>query len=599
MNKNTTTLKTWNFIQILLILSLIFIVNCARVIAPKGGPKDKTPPVVIESDPENHSVNFNEKKFTITFDEYIQLKNVNRELLISPPIIEKPVVLLKSKSMIIKFEEDIPDSTTVNFNFYNAIADYNEGNIYMNYQYIFSTGNIIDTLFVHGIVLNAFDHEPIQDALIMFYKNTADTVPQTILPSFISKSNKEGKFVMSNIPEGKYKVFALSDGNYNKLFDLPTETIAYLDTLISPAVELFIQTDTITEDSIVTTELIISKLDTLQLYMFEEENPIQYLDKKKRDEKGRRLTFFFTETLAEALKINLLDTIVSGTWFLLEENDSRDTLVYWISDTTLAKKDTLSLSLEYIKYDSVGDPFFGIDTIRLTFDKKIKEKKEKGGLLSRLRQEEKDTIVISELKLKYNVVNSTLGLEKDLIIIPKYPVERLEPNKIKLFYMEDTIETLIDFEFMQDSLKLRNYRIRSTFEESEKYKILIDTAAFTDIYGNKNDTLEFRFSVQKENFYGSIIIKLSGVQKKSFIQLLNKKGNVLREYPVNAETKILNINLLSPGKYKLKLIVDFNENGVWDTGNYIEKIQPEKVYFFDEVLIIKSGWDNDISWEIE
>ena len=601
MSKKNKTLYIKRYYFFLLFFSIIVTINCARVIAPKGGPRDKIPPVVVASDPLNYSKNFKKKKFQVTFDEYIQLKNVNQELLVSPPIIEKPEVLLKPKSMRVKFKEHLPDSTTVNFNFYNAIADYNEGNIYLDYQYIFSTGDELDTLFVNGSIVNAFDLTPVKDAFIMLYKNTADSVPKTILPSFLSKSNEEGIFVLRNMPAGNYKVFALSDANYNKIFDLPNEPIAFLDTLISPAVEIVTRTDTIAEDSIVTTTEVISKLDSVELFMFEEENPVQYLEDKIRDEKGRRISFYFTETLLEPLKISLVDSLQTRPWYIMEENPTKDTIAFWISDTTIAKKDTLILKLDYFIYDSVGKPYLAADTIKLMYKEETEDKQQKGGFLKKLRQEEEeeDTIVISELKLRTNIARSTLGLEKDLVITPKFPILHVDPLKIYLFELNDTIENPIEFKFTTDTLKPRSYRISYPFIERELYKLLIDTAAFEDIYGNINDTLLVRYSIQKENYYGNILLKLTGISQTSIIQLLSEAGQVLREYTVNNQTNSLNINLLPPGKFNLKLIVDNNNNGVWDTGEYEAKRQPEKVYLYNKTITIKSGWDNDLIWNIE
>ncbi|NOZ47151.1 MAG: Ig-like domain-containing protein [Chlorobi bacterium] len=578
------------------ILLLILFFNCARVIAPSGGPKDKTPPEVVETQPANYSTLFQKKKFSVTFDEYIQLKSVNQQLVISPPIIDEPEIKLSGKTILIKFTEDLPDSTTINFNFRDAIADYNEGNILENYQYVFSTDSIIDTLFVKGLVINAFDHKAVSDMMVMLYANIADSSPKTIRPSYICKSNIGGEFEFRNIHEGKYKVFALSDANYNMLFDLPTENIAFLDTLIKPAVELLIITDTITEDSIVTISQTVSKLDTLRLYVFEESNPIQYLEDSKREEEGKKCVFYFSESLSKPLQIDLIDTAVSN-WFILEENPGMDTITYWIKDSVLLAKDTLTFQLSYLKTDSLGELIQTKDTIKLISEKKEKIKQQKRNLLRR-NKEDSDTIKRSDLKLKTNIIKYTLGLKSDLLITANYPVLSVDKNKIYLYELEDTIEKPLKFKLVEDTIKPRTYRIKYPFEESLFYKLLIDTAAFEDIYGNENDTLFVKYIVQKESYYGSIELTILGVEKTSIFQLINEKDKVAREYSVDENNNIIDIELLSPGKYRFKLFSDDNKNGKWDTGDYSEKKQPEKVFFYNKTVTIKSGWDNEIKWNI-
>ena len=191
----------------------------------------KIPPVVVESEPPNYSTQFEAKKILITFDEYIVLDNVNQELIVSPPMEEKPEVKLRKKTMIVQFEESLKENTTYTFNFGSAIKDLHEGNKLLNYEYVFSTGDVLDSLSVKGTLKYAEDlSKPEEPVSIMLYEDLRDSVPLIDIPLYIGRSDDSGVFSVNNLRPNVYKLFALKDGNNNFLFDLPTEEIAFLDT---------------------------------------------------------------------------------------------------------------------------------------------------------------------------------------------------------------------------------------------------------------------------------------------------------------------------------------------------------------------------------
>ena len=210
---------------------LLVFWSCAQIGSPTGGPRDETPPAVVECDPPNYSTRFDARKIQITFDEYIVLNNVNQELIVSPPMDEKPEVKLRKKSIIIEFEEALRTNTTYTFNFGNAIRDLHEGNVLQNYEYVFSTGDILDSMSVKGSLKYAEDLDvPGEPISVMLYTDLRDSVPLTDIPLYVGRSDDSGIFSVNNLRPDVYKVFALKDGNNNLLFDLPTEEIAFLDT---------------------------------------------------------------------------------------------------------------------------------------------------------------------------------------------------------------------------------------------------------------------------------------------------------------------------------------------------------------------------------
>jgi hypothetical protein len=216
-------LNKYKFIFAILSLPILFA-GCAKIGSPTGGPKDETPPKVIKSVPDNYSTNFDNKRIEIEFDEFIQLKNINQELVVSPPQKVKPVVRLRNKVMLIDLQEELIDSTTYTLNFGQAIVDNNESNLLENYQFVFSTGRHIDSLGVSGLIVNAFDLKPSEEPVtIMLYDKFYDSVPYLEIPTYIGKSNKKGYFEVNNLKSDTFKVFALKDKNYNLIYDLPDE----------------------------------------------------------------------------------------------------------------------------------------------------------------------------------------------------------------------------------------------------------------------------------------------------------------------------------------------------------------------------------------
>ena len=222
------------------LLFLAFLAQqCANAVAPTGGPKDTVPPKVVQAVPENHNVNFIGKKIEITFDEYITLENANQNVLISPPLSEKPDIKLQNKTVVIKFKEELVPNTTYTINFGSCIKDLHEGNLFKDYVYSFSTGDHIDTLAIAGKVLKADDKKPAEEVYVGLYaadRDNLDSLPLSAKPNYITKTDKEGKFSLNGLADNKYLVFALKDVNSNLYFDQPNEEVAFWTHWCKPLV---------------------------------------------------------------------------------------------------------------------------------------------------------------------------------------------------------------------------------------------------------------------------------------------------------------------------------------------------------------------------
>jgi len=605
--------------QIILIGIFVILIlhDCAKIGSPIGGSKDETPPRVVKSTPDNYSIQFHDKRIEIEFDEYIQLKNINQELVVSPPPEEKPVVRLRNKSIIIDLKGNLLDSTTYTLNFGQAIVDNNESNLLENFQFVFSTGDYIDSLGISGIILKAFDLKPTEDPItIMLYDDLRDSVPYKNLPIYIGKSTKKGYFEINNVKADTFKVFALKDKNYNLIYDLPDEEIAFLDTTFILSAELIqqfldsvkIATDTTVIDSLIAIKsdsLVAPLQDTLvqdtltfpkrnkysisfELYLFQEDNKPQYLLSSNRSNR-KKLEFYFNRPLKDSMAIEPLNFTCDSNWYLLEENITRDSLIYWIKDSLIYKHDTLKMHLTYLVTDSIFNYVLFNDTVNLVFSEDIERGKKK----------EKTESKTEDLKLSVSIGNGGIqDIFRAISINSEYPVENTILSRISLFKLKDTLEYIQEFTLRHDSIYFRKYWIDPVWEEIMNYRLFLEPFAFTDIYGLTNDTINLSFKTQSLDHYGKLILSLTNIDQNIIIQLLNEKDNIIRIKKQN-ESGTTEFPFLEPNKYKLKVIFDSNDNGKWDTGKYLQKLQPEKVKFYTGEINVRANWDLELNWNLK
>ncbi len=579
---------------ILFYLIFFILFSCARQSSPTGGEKDIKPPILLESKPDNLSKNFKSKKIILKFDEYVQLKDVKNNLLVSPPMLEKAEIKLKGKSILIKLKSKLDDSTTYNFNFGDAIVDNNEGNILKDFKFIFSTSNEIDSFSISGNLKNAFDLKAEEDVMVMIYENLNDTAPQKTIPIYIDRTDENGNFFIKNIKKKKYKIFALKDANSNFLFDMPNENIAFLDTFFIPTVELDFRKDTIKldslKDSIVTKKYFDFKPNDIELFLFEEDNKRQFLMENIR-EKAYKCIFIFNRNLKENLKINILGH--ENTSSIIETNPTKDTIFFWIKDSLIYKKDTLNLSISYAQKDSTENFQLLTDTLKMVFkDKKIKKK----GIFKKKK-------IINKEKLKYltNVKNGQkINFNSPIYFKFENPIKKIDNKKIKLYKIVDSLKEEEKFFLKKSDKFLRNFFLNANWQENSSYELLIDSLSFLGISDLYNDSILYKFQTQEAEFYGKIILNLEFIKNKTklILQLMDEKNNIIAEKFLKLDEKKIEFDFLEPGNYFFKIIFDENGNKKWDTGNYKNKIQPEKTKFYMDEINVRSNWEMEIHWKL-
>ena len=553
--------------------------RCANVVSPSGGPKDTTPPIVLQSSPENQSTNFSEKEIHITFDEYVTLNNPNNNILISPPLENNPEYKLSGKSLIIKFKEPLKPETTYSINFGEAIKDLHEGNIFKDYSFVFSTGENIDTLTLSGKLLQSVDHKPSADFFVMLYVDNNDTVsvdslPYVSKPYYLTKSDKEGNFKFSGLKDDEYLLFALKDGNYNLKFDLPNEEIAFIDSLVSPIdnLQLTIDNDSIVNDSV---KHDVKESTTYTLYSFLEEDSIQRLLKKEVPEEGL-LRFAFSYP-AQNVKIEILETVPDSFAIFPTYSANYDSILWYFTPN----KDSLLLT---INYDTLIN-----DTTKIS----LKPRKTDN------RRRKKD-VGTKSLNIKSNINGGKLKPEQDLILSFKEPVTDVVMRDTS-WYIVDKDTIINDLHFVKiDSFGLK-YRLNKTFETEKSYKIIIPDSVFYSFKGVTNDTTEFSFKVPALSEYGNVFVTIEKPNNvpQIIVELLDEKDKV-QEKQIITENSEVSFKYLSPKKYKLRATLDRDANGHWSPGDYGKKQLPEEVYYHKDVFDVKANWDFDLEevWKL-
>jgi len=576
---------------------IVIVSSCANPGMPVGGPQDTIPPVLLKTDPVYKSVNFDGDNVKLTFNEYIAIEEISEALVISPPMIKKPVIRTKSKTLVIEFNEDLKDSTTYSLDFKNSVTDNNEKNELENFRFSFSTGEVFDSLRIAGRLMNSFNLEPIEKGLVLIHSNLHDSAVYRVRPDYISRTDKEGLFMIDNIAPGKYHLFSVMDGNNNLLYDEGAEEMAFEDSLIVPSSEFVEEVDTIytATDTIVVMGHTHFYPEPIYLQQFTENIFDQYLKTTSRDTRYK-CTIVFNESVKDSFQLNIIDSNVTN-WYQMEYNENVDSLIIWIADTTVARIDTLLMEVCYLQLDSMSRLYLQKDTVEMNFVDKVDNRSKKK---KKSDDEKEKPEPIEQFNFQPDIISSVVELNKKIGISVNEPIFSFDSTKIALYQVEDSIKTLLKFKFEKDTLEYRKYNISYGWEAGMNYALEIDSAASVNIFGITSKKLTTRFTAREEDYYGIVTLKLTGVEIPVIIQLLaNSPDEKVIEEKTTGQNGSVVFDFLKPEKYKVKVIYDRNRNGKWDTGSYQDKYQPERVSYINEVLKVKSNWEKEISWDLK
>ena len=612
MKRNRRNILKREWLGIMVVALCIYA--CANRGYPEGGPKDETPPQVVEEVPLSYTTNFKAKRVNIYFDEFVQLNDINNKFIFSPPVKKDPKVSLKGKYVQVAIPDSLRENTTYSLDFADAIVDNNESNPLGFYRYVFSTGERIDTLELGGTVVNAESYEPVMGVLVALYEKQGDSIPLKELPDYIARTDSSGNFRLTNLREGHYRVMAIEDANRDKMYTPESEMFAWMDTTVFPVVEpatrvdtfrvieKIVEADTILRDSIVRTDYLAYGPSNLYLRLFLERLTQLYMVEDDRKER-EQLNFIFSIPGENGLEVTLWDTLATEPlpqdWYFKEHSAGNDTLTLWIKDSTVYKKDTLNVILSYMRSDSTGQWERYSDTARYTF--RAKEKKE-----GKSKKKDEDAPKVEFLEIKSNI-SGDLDLGARLYLEFSRPINKSTLDSIRVLEKVDTVYQLIPFQVVEDSLRVRRVFVDAAWKAGGEYQLQIDSATIYDIYGRFNDKLEKKFKVRTEEYYGKIMVNVRGVDCPTIVQLYKaengKSENGKRTYNV-VQSKVVEQDgevvfpLLPEGKYCVRAILDRNGNGVWDTGLYLKHRQPEEIVYLRGEIAVKQNFDVEQDFDI-
>lgn len=580
-----TIFKNKGLCLLLTIITFIFT-GCAKISSPAGGPRDKTPPEVVESEPVNGARNFKGKKLVITFNEFIVLEKINDKFMVSPPMSKKPDVYIRGKNLVVEFEDNLKDSTTYTFNFQDAVRDLNEGNIYDNFSFVFSTGKVIDSLSVTGKVFTALNLEYPENTSVLLYRNLADSAAKKVLPDYISRADPAGNFRINNIRPGTYKLYALKDIDNSKNYNLLKEEFGFMDSsiLVTPEknylpvvkdtarIRLNLKPGTVapadTSSEIVPNTIILFKAAETAYYLTSSERKVAY-----------RLGFTLSLP-PDTMNFSFSIPGKGKDSYFVERSRNKDTMNVWITDSALYSQQQITAILRFPFTDTTGKVINNIDTIPMRY------------MAPRLPRAK---VRRTPLQVNYSMRNGIVKPGEQIVFTSPTPFRKPDTSLIRLY--ETTAEkkqVKIPYTLAGDTANSLKYIMYAKMPEGKKYLFIADSAAFKNIYGETSDSAGIRFSVPQSVEFGTISVKISEVKNPLIIQLLNKEEKVLKEKQIKAPGKVV-FSLLDKGSYRIRAIFDMNGDGQWTTGDYSKKRQPEPVSYFKEIELA-SGWIDDEDW---
>ncbi len=591
------------------VIAFLLLVSCAKMGQPDGGWYDETPPRVIGASPADGAINVKEKKVKIYFDEFIKVDNPSEKVVVSPPQLEVPEIKASGKMVQISLVDTLKDSTTYTIDFSDAISDNNEGNPMGNYTYSFSTGDRIDTMEVSGYVLEAENLEPIKGILVGLYADTADSAFKTKPMLRVSRTDSRGRFVIKGIAPGSYRIYALQDADGNYKYSQKSEKLAFTHDIIVPSSKPDVRQDTTWLDT-----LHIKSIDQVNYTHFLPDNIVlraftetltdrYFLKAERKDPKYFSLFFSYGDSLLPQIKgLNFN----ADSAFVMEMSEKKDTITYWLKDTALVNQDTLLMDITYRMTDSTGVLVCKTDSAleilsKEPYAKRMKAKAKE--LADWTKKQEKlkkkgmpydSVMAVKPLDVQMGV-SSTLDPDKNVLFTFPTPLAKADTAGIHLYSKHDTLWYKAPMEFTP--LGNRKYELKGEWRPDIEYSLEVDSAAFVDIYGLASKPIKQGFKVGSLDTYGTLLVNITHQfdNQPLLVQLLNSQDNVVKQ--VKAVNGVAEFFYLKPDKYYMRLIVDRNDNGVWDTGCYEKDEQAEEVYYYPQLIECKAKWDVTESWD--
>lgn len=571
--------------------------GCANPGTPTGGPRDVRPPRMVSSLPEAGATDFGGKAVTIYFDENVQLKDADQKFVMSPPTAKKPRVEAHARYVRVAFDEELLPATTYTLDFADCLSDLNEGNVFENFTFTFSTGGSTDSMMISGNVYDASTLMPVEGIYVLLHGNLADTAFRKATPARVAKTDVRGRFAIKNVPAGaEYDIFALDDQNRNFLFDQAGEKIAWLGRRVAPSFETRQVPDSVKTDSTfvlndtvrfyyrpTVRDTLVFTPDSLVLFAFDEDVYDQYIKTDERKQRNK-LNITFNKPMPRRPRVSFVGR-EGGDVAVFQYSPTNDTVQVWMTDTSVWRRDSVVIAVSYLVADSLGSLVERTDTLK---EWHFEKKTEAGGQQRRRRRDkapEKPKVELLAVK-----VAGAVAPYADLPITAPTPFASFCWDSVRVFQKVDTLLKQVPFVPVDDTVNVCRKAVKVKWEPGGQYVVTIDSASVSDVYGLVNGPLKQNVGVTALDKYGTLYVDVDSVPDGGLLQLTDTKGNVLRQNYLRPNGKA-GFRYLKPGDYMLRILVDDNRDGKWTTGSWDERRQPETLIYYMEKVNVRQNWD--------
>ncbi len=605
--KKRNILRALNFGVVVLFLSAFFV-RCASIMTPEGGPYDTLPPVIVAMTPDNFTTNFKGKKIYVEFDEYVKLQDQSKEFYVSPQMKTKPKLSIRGRGVAITLGDSLLENTTYALNFGTSIQDNNEGNPLYSMRYVFSTGNEIDSMIMTGYAEDSFKSDSVSNAMIYFFINDSldhsvsyDSVLFNNTPAVIARAEKNGIFIAQNLKPIDYRIYAFEDRNNNFTYEPETDQVGFLDTVFNPAKmpDFSLWLDS-TRGYVVAEPQIHFKI--FEDKAFKRQN----LQESARPNQHQAMLYFGASN--PQIDSIVFDSIPQDGFFIESMSKNRDTLSLWFDMDPQLLPDTIRGTITYFKHDSIRNLIQTTDKLRLAWryiesreQQREREKQEREKLKAEETGEEWSAPKV-ENPFKVNMTAAgAVNPTKPLLMAFDYPLSKMDTAAISMVYVPaDSLikPTPQPFTIERDTMNQRLWYIRTKMTEAEgAYKLTIPDSTFVNVARQVNDSIVAQYTLLNPEEYSRVNIKFAKSDDADYIvQLLDGSGKVL-ESTIMSQSGDINVEYVPAGDIRIRLIQDTNRDGERSSGNLVERLQPERVAYYEKDG--ESTFQTKVNWDID
>ena len=613
----TTRITKFISVAIVLLFGAALLTKCASTMVPTGGPKDTIPPVIVYMNPDNFSTNIDTLRYPkiyVEFNEFVQIKDVQKELFTSPAMKKKPMVTRRGMGIVVQMKDTLRPNTTYAINFGSSIADNNEGNPLHSMRYVFSTGDTVDSMYMSGYTADSYKADSVSKSFIYFF--IADSVERPTdwdstmfkyKPQVIARAEKNGIFIAQNLKPVDYRIYAFEDTNGNMEYEPSVDQIGFLDTTYNPR---YMPGFNIWFDSL---RHYPSAEPQLYFRMFMDKRFARHTLSGHERLNRHKAMLYFGAPNPEVVAIKF-DSIPEDKVIYDPQNYNRDTVALWFDIAPEELPDTIKGEITYFKHDSVNELVESTDKLRLAWVKvESKEERKKREEQEKEREKaekagEEWVAPKEENPFKLNMPSSgefhkhkTLDMEFD------FPLTKFDSTLVtlKMTTEENSEATDVEFHFVQDTINKRKYQLKVDWTPKAKYELMMPAGVFENIARESNDTIKYSYTGADPEKFALLNINVKSTHPKAryILQITNAQGKVQREVrDVKAGKYVL--DYITAGDIMLRVVEDMNGNGKWDTGDMVLMRQPERTEIFknedgQEVITTKENWEFDLEVDMD